>query len=144
MTFTAIATARETYVPSSLKEHYKCFLICILVALSNFQYGFDTAIVNGFQATQGFLRVFGVESASGAFTIQTVFQQLITSLLQVGLILASLIIGPFSSRFGRRTGFCVASVFAFVAITIQVVVTVQWPLYIGRLLMGMLIPGIQV
>lgn len=106
--------------------------------------------------------MFGVESASGTFTIQvstpwvfveyakftnisqTVFQQLITSLLQVGLILASLIIGPFSSRFGRRAGFVVASAVAFVGITIQVVVTTQWPLYIGRLLMGTLISEILV
>ncbi|KLO16566.1 MFS transporter [Schizopora paradoxa] len=136
MALTAMESGSGSFTSSSLREHYKCFLICILVALSNFQYGFDTAIVNGFQATQGFLRVFGVESQSGVFTIQTVFQQLITSLLQVGLILASLIIGPFSSRFGRRAGFVVASVIAFVGITIQVVVTTQWPLYIGRLLMG--------
>ncbi len=33
---------------------------------------------------------------------------------------------------GRRTGFLVASIVAFVGVTIQVVVTVQWPLYIGR------------
>ena len=67
---------------------FQCFLICTIVAVSNFQYGFDTGvrltqqpasghtnscldqIVNGFQATQGFLRVFGVPGADGQFTIQ--------------------------------------------------------------------------
>lgn len=106
---------------------------------------------------QGFLRVFGVPSPTkpGVFVIevsvlnqtlhlivslciafQTTFQQLITSLLQVGLILSSCVVGPFSVYFGRRMGLFVATIISFVGITIQIVVTVQWPLYIGRLLLG--------
>ncbi|THH08831.1 hypothetical protein EW145_g2437 [Phellinidium pouzarii] len=85
---------------------------------------------------QGFLRVFGVQSGNGTFVIQTQFQQLITSLLQVGLILASVAIGPFSTSFGRRAGLVVASVIGCIGITIQVLVTAQWPVYIGRLLLG--------
>jgi len=93
--------------------------------------------VNGFQATPGFLKVFGIESSSGKFTIQTTFQQLITSLLQVGLILASILLGFFSKWFGRRPGFFVASLLGYAGITVQIVVTTQWPIYIGRVLMGL-------
>jgi len=125
-----------TLSSTTLKVHYKCFLICVVVALSNLQYGFDLTIVNGFQAMPGFLRVFGVEKSPGKFAIQTTFQQLITSLLQVGLIVASLAIGPFSTVLGRRAGLGIACLITFVAVTMQIVVTVRWPLYIGRLLLG--------
>ncbi|KAL5498337.1 hypothetical protein ACEPAH_2479 [Sanghuangporus vaninii] len=121
---------------TSLRENIKCLIICLVVAVSNFQYGFDTGILNGFQAMQGFLRVFGVETPSGKYIIQTRFQQLITSLLQVGLIIGSLINGPLSARFGRRASFVVASVLGCAGVTIQILVTSQWPVYIGRLLLG--------
>lgn len=128
-------------------ENRKAFILCLAVACATFQYGFDTGIVNGFQATQGFLRVFGYLSPeTQKYRIETVrltssscavaslgacltslrtqvFQQLITSLLQVGLITASVIIGPFSQYFGRRAGFAVCSVLSFIAITIQILVT---------------------
>ncbi|ORY88813.1 general substrate transporter [Leucosporidium creatinivorum] len=98
---------------------------------------FDTGIVNSFQAMQGFLKVFGhFNPATQKFAIDTVFQQLITSLLQVGLITASIIIGPFSKFFGRRAGFAACSVVSFIAITIQVLVTSKGPIYVGRLLLG--------
>jgi len=93
--------------------------------------------MNGFQATPGFLLVFGFKNASGKLAIDTTFQQLITSLLQVGLILASVILGPFSNHFGRKQGFIFASLLAYVGITIQILVTSQWPIYIGRLVMGL-------
>ena len=74
--------------------------------------------------------------------LQTTFQQLITSLLQVGLILASIILGPFSKWFGRRPGFLVASLLGYAGVTVQILVTAQWPVYIGRLLMGKLPLGL--
>lgn len=67
---------------------------------------------------------------------QTTFQQLITSLLQVGLILASVFLGLFSHHFGRRQGFFVASLLAYIGVTIQILVTSQGPIYLGRLIMG--------
>ncbi|KAH8928669.1 general substrate transporter [Atractiella rhizophila] len=119
-------------------ESRKCVIICILLATSTFQYGLDTGIINGFQAMQGFLRVFGVESKTkpGFYIIPTDRQQLITSLLQLGLIVASCITGPFSRFWGRRAGVFVASVLSCVGIVIQIVVTDIRPIYVGRLLLG--------
>lgn len=102
---------------------------------------------------QGFLRVFGVfDTATGLFTIevsfqsriqecllmaiQTRFQQLITSLLQVGLIISSAAVGPLSKSLGRRAILLLASALSCLGLTIQIVVTIQWPVYIGRLLLG--------
>ncbi|KAF8578472.1 general substrate transporter [Ramaria rubella] len=126
-----------SFSKTSAKENAKCLILCSLVAISTFQYGFDTGIVNGFQAMQGFLRVFGTPGPNpDIFIIGTVFQQLITSLLQVGLICGSLLLGPLSRFLGRRAVFFVASVISIVSITIQITVTSKGPIYVARCLMG--------
>ena len=57
-------------------------------------------------------------------------------MLQVGLVVSSATIGPLSTILGRRAILVVGSVISFVGLTLQVVVTTQWPVYIGRLLLG--------
>ena len=86
----------------------------------------------------GFLEVFGYKDHTAAigYSIDTVFQQLITSLLQLGLAFGGFCVGPFSMKFGRRYSFWVATVISILAITIQIFVTVKWPVYIGRTLIG--------
>ncbi|BGO95227.1 hypothetical protein NBRC10512_002983 [Rhodotorula toruloides] len=121
---------------TSFRHNIRSFVFALAVAFGTFQYNLDTTIVNGFQAMQGFLRVFGVPGKGGKYVIETTFQQLITSLLQVGLIVASLLIGPFSRYFGRRAGFFVASVIGCVALLIQTFVTSKGPVYVARLLLG--------
>lgn len=44
---------------SSVRANWKCMVFTCIVAVANMQYGFDTAIVGGFQAMPGFLKVFG-------------------------------------------------------------------------------------
>ncbi|KAH8928222.1 general substrate transporter, partial [Atractiella rhizophila] len=104
---------------------------------SAFQYGLDTGLLNSFQAMEGFLRVFGVQKPGGGWTIETQTQQLITSLLQVGLIVASAILGPLSKFMGRRQAVQLAGVISCIALTIQIFVTTKPPLYVARLLIGM-------
>lgn len=41
-------------------------LICLFVALAQFQYGYDSAAVSGFQSMPGFLTVFGYVDVSTA------------------------------------------------------------------------------
>jgi hypothetical protein len=61
----------------------------------------------------GFLQVFGYPDPSlpAKYGIDTVFQQLITSLLQMGLIFASFSVGPFSHFFGRRYCYWLGTLF---------------------------------
>lgn len=60
----------ESSSGDSIRKHAKSLLICSSLATATFQYGFDTGIINGFQATPGFLEVFGVPTATpGVFTI---------------------------------------------------------------------------
>lgn len=41
--------------------------ICLFIALCQFQYGFDSAAVSGFQSMPGFLAVFGYVDVSNHF-----------------------------------------------------------------------------
>src|SRR5579871_4109381 len=86
----------------------------------------------------GFLMVFGYPDKTLAvgYGIDTVFQQLITSLLQLALIFASLSVGPFSQYFGRRYCYWVGSVFSIAGLLIQIFVTQKGPIYVARLLLG--------
>jgi sugar porter (SP) family MFS transporter len=94
--------------------------------------------LNGFQAMPGFLEVFGYldPSLPAGYGIGTVFQQLITSFLQVGLIFATFAVGPFSHYFGRRYCYWVGSVFSVAGLLIQILVTSKGPIYLARLLIG--------
>ena len=40
-------------------EEKRVILICFLIAFSQFQYGYDSAAVAGFQTMPGFLRIYG-------------------------------------------------------------------------------------
>jgi sugar porter (SP) family MFS transporter len=86
----------------------------------------------------GFLQVFGYPDPSlpAGYGIDTVFQQLITSLLQVGLIFASFAVGPFSIFYGRRVCYWVGTVFQITGFLIQIFVTDKGPVYVARLLAG--------
>jgi sugar porter (SP) family MFS transporter len=99
---------------------------------------FDTTLINGFQAMTGFLKVFGYPDPTlpAGYGIDTVFQQLITSLLQMGLIFASFSVGPFSAYFGRRYCYWVGSCFSVAGLLIQIFVTSKGPVYLARLLLG--------
>jgi hypothetical protein len=39
-------------------------LICLFIALGQFQYGYDSAAIAGFQSMPGFLMIFGYEDVS--------------------------------------------------------------------------------
>ncbi|OAP55200.1 hypothetical protein AYL99_10900 [Fonsecaea erecta] len=107
--------------------------------MANCQYGFDTAAVAGFQAMIGFLEVFGYKDpkVKSGWNINTKPQQLISSFLNVGTIVAVLLGGPFSHRFGRKPAIWVAAVVSMVACGVQVGVNSLAGLYAGRILLGL-------
>jgi sugar porter (SP) family MFS transporter len=99
---------------------------------------FATTLLNGFQAMPGFLAVYGYpdNTLPAGYGIDTIFQQLITSLLQVGLVVASFSVGPFSHWFGRRVCYWVGTVFSIAGFLIQISVTSKGPIYLACLLIG--------
>ncbi|KAI7777578.1 hypothetical protein LA080_003413 [Diaporthe eres] len=119
------------------RSHSKCLAICAVITVSSFQYGLDYALVGGFMAMPGFLRVFGYfDEPAQKWAIDTTVQQLISSLMTVGTFVGSLAIGPFSSRFGRRNGLWTASALNAISTGIMMGTTTVGPLYFARFLLG--------
>ncbi|KIW86706.1 uncharacterized protein Z519_12692 [Cladophialophora bantiana CBS 173.52] len=118
-------------------SHTKCLAICVVATLSTFQYGLDYALVGGFLSMPGFLEVFGYYSEDlGRWNIDPTVQQLISSLMTIGTFVSSLLVGPFSARFGRRQGLWAATILNFVATSIQLGTTSKAALYVARLILG--------
>lgn len=63
-------------------------------------------------------------------------QQLISSLMTIGTFVSSLLVGPFSSRFGRKAGLWTAALLNFIATAIMLGTTSVGALYFARLLLG--------
>jgi MFS family permease len=95
-------------------------------------------LYTGLQAMPGFLRVFGyVNPASPiGYSIDSTFQQLISSLLTLGSFISSLAAGVFGIYFGRKKGIWLACVINAVAVVLQIATTRKEAIYIGRLLLG--------
>lgn len=120
------------------QSHRKCLAICAVITVSSFQYGLDYALVGGFMAMPGFLRVFGYfDETTQKWAIDTTVQQLISSLMTVGTLVGSLLIGPFSQRFGRKNGLWTASALNAISTGIMMGTTTVGPLYFARFLLGM-------
>jgi hypothetical protein len=44
---------------TSLWNNRRCLAACIIIAIANLQYGYDTSAIGALQAMPGFLKVFG-------------------------------------------------------------------------------------
>lgn len=120
-----------------IRSHKKCLAICCIVTISSFQYGLDYALVGGFMAMPGFLKVFGYyDEAAHKWAIDPTVQQLISSLMTIGTFVGSLLVGSFSSKFGRRHGLWSASVLNFIATSVMIGTTNIGALYFARFVLG--------
>jgi MFS family permease len=120
-----------------ISSHRKCLLICFIVTLASFQYGLDYGLVGGFMAMPGFLRVYGYyDEQKQKWAIDPTVQQLISSLMTIGTFVGSLLVGPFSSKFGRRVGLWSASILNFVSTAVMLGTTSIGALYAARFLLG--------
>ncbi|OQU99198.1 hypothetical protein CLAIMM_04866 isoform 1 [Cladophialophora immunda] len=120
-----------------VRSHAKCLAICAVATMATFQYGLDYALVGGFLSMPGFLKVFGYYSEElGKWNIDPTVQQLISSLMTIGTFVSSLLVGPFSAKFGRRQGLWAATLLNFVATSIQMGTKSKAALYVARLILG--------
>lgn len=118
-------------------SHKKCLGICAIVTIATFQYGLDYALVGGFMAMPGFLQVFGYyDEAEQQWAIDPTVQQLISSLMTIGTFVGSLMVGPFSSKLGRRWGLWAASLINMIATAIMLGTSHLGALYFARLILG--------
>jgi sugar porter (SP) family MFS transporter len=123
---------------SRLFAEKRVVFICFLIALGQFQYGYDSAAIAGFQSMPGFLEVYGYVDPSNpiGFNISTDVQRLIQSLMNVGGFLAAVAIYFAHARVSRRVGLWVGCGFAFLSISLQLGLHNLGGLYAGRLLLG--------
>ncbi|KAF1953111.1 MFS transporter [Byssothecium circinans] len=120
-----------------LRSHSKCMSICFVATLATFQYGLDYALVGGFLSMKGFLQVYGYyDERRGTWNIDPTVQQLISSLMVIGTFFSSLMVGPFSQKFGRKMGLWSATIVNFVATGIMIGTTSVGALYFARFLLG--------
>ncbi|KAI1828344.1 MFS transporter [Xylaria intraflava] len=120
-----------------VRSHIKCILICLVITLSAFQAGLDNSLISGFLAMPGFLKVYGYyDDELESWNIDPTVQQLITGLMTAGSFSSAMLVGPFSSRFGRKYGMWAASVFNLIAAIIMMKTTDLGSLYFARFLLG--------
>ncbi|KAH8679691.1 general substrate transporter [Tricladium varicosporioides] len=124
---------------SSVRANWKCMVFTCIVAVANMQYGFDTAIVGGFQAMPGFLKVFGFpdKTARIGYGIDPTFQQLISSLMTLGSFVSSLTAGVFGWYFGRKPALWLGCAVNLVGLIVQIATTNKGVIYLGRFLLGL-------
>ncbi|KAJ4297351.1 hypothetical protein N0V88_004269 [Collariella sp. IMI 366227] len=113
--------------------------ICLFIALAQFQYGYDSAAVSGFQSMPGFLAVFGYADPTNpiGYNLTTQVQTLLQSLISVGAFVSCLIIFKFGGQISPRSGLWVASLLGAVSIAIQIGSDHIAALYVGRVLLGL-------
>ena len=86
----------------------------------------------------GFLEVYGYYDADlQQWNIDPTVQRLISSLMTIGTFVSSLLVGPFSSKFGRKMGLWTAAILNYVATAIMLGTTSLGALYFARLLLGL-------
>ncbi|KAI1426736.1 MFS transporter [Xylaria sp. FL1777] len=131
------ATISANPLKLDVRSHTKCILICFVATISTFQYGLDYALVGGFLSMPGFLEVYGYyDTRLESWNIEPIVQQLISSLMTIGTFIGSLLVGPFSSKYGRKAGLWAASILNFVATAIMLGTTNLGSLYFARLVLG--------
>jgi len=65
-----------------LLQEKRIILICFFIALGQFQYGYDSAAIAGFQAMPGFLSIFGYFDVGPGFSLCSATPDLKTSVLR--------------------------------------------------------------
>lgn len=120
------------------QQNIRIVLICLTVSSATLQYGLDISIINAAQALKGFLKVFGHPNpeAPQGYGISPSFQQSITSLMNIGVIVGSLTLEFVSHRLGRRRNFIVGSLVAIGANLILILSTNKSAVIFGRFLFG--------
>ncbi|KAH8881161.1 general substrate transporter [Thozetella sp. PMI_491] len=88
------------------------FLTVGLIAVSQFNFGFDQTAYSTTQAMDAFIQQFGTCNAKRKCSIDTYFLSLLNSLPYIGFVVGLLVGSEVSSRFGRRMVMFTMSIYA--------------------------------
>ena len=134
-----VPSTKMTTQRKGLLAEKRIITICFLIALGQFQYGYDSAAIAGFQGMPGFLEVFGYVDPTSpiGLNISTDVQRLIQSLMNVGGFLSAVVMYFLGGHLSRRVGLWLGCALGVLSVTIMVCVTSLGGLYAGRLFLGM-------
>ncbi|KAF4443394.1 hypothetical protein F53441_11443 [Fusarium austroafricanum] len=123
---------------NSLWSEKRLIAICFFIALAQFQYGYDSAAIAGFQSMPGFLIVFGYADPKNpiGYNISTKVQTLLQSLISLGAFAACIVIFNFGRFISPRVGLWIASLIGVVSVAAQIGSTHVAALYFGRVMLG--------
>lgn len=120
-------------------DNRKGIALCLLLNMAAFEYGLDQGMINGFQAMPGFLLDFGYKDPAlpGGLGISTTVQQLMGSLVSLGMFFSTLVSGWVCDKIGRKGGLLVGLLLIVVSTTVQMAAINFGGLYSGRILLGL-------
>ncbi|KAJ9606188.1 hypothetical protein H2200_009149 [Cladophialophora chaetospira] len=123
----------------SFWDNKKGIAICLIINMAVFEYGLDQGMVVGFQAMSGFLKDFGYVDPKlpGGMGISTTVQQLMGSLVSLGMFFSTLVSGWIVDKIGRRGGLWVGLLLIVISVVIQMTAINLGGLYSGRTLLGL-------
>jgi SP family sugar:H+ symporter-like MFS transporter len=118
-------------------EHPYAWLFCAFAALGACLYGYDGVYFTGVTAIETFIEHFGTKQSDGTFAISSSQLSLMTSVINIGELVGSLIAAPLNDYLGRKGVFLVASIVIIVGVILQVSAESQTSYIIGgRILLG--------
>jgi SP family sugar:H+ symporter-like MFS transporter len=121
----------------SITKHFnrRLFLSVLLIAVSQFGYGFDNQAFAQTQAMDAFTRQFGtLDAKTNKYVLQSYWLSLFNSCPYAGFAIGLYVGSLVSARWGRRMAMFSMSIYALVSATIVVTAQSSGQIMAGRIL----------
>ncbi|KAI5301838.1 hexose transporter hxt1 [Ascosphaera pollenicola] len=114
------------------------FLLCILISMGGFIFGYDTGQISGFLEMKNFLNYFG-QGVEDHKTFSNVRSGLIVGLLSIGTCFGALAAAPIADRIGRKPSITFWCIILWVGLIVQISSPKgKWYQFmVGRLITGL-------
>ncbi|KAJ5451823.1 Major facilitator superfamily domain general substrate transporter [Penicillium cf. griseofulvum] len=122
----SISTNEHEKGPSDLVDTpiplltWRSFIMCILVSMGGFLFGYDTGQISGFLEMKDFLHRYGQPNSDGTYHFSNVRSGVIVALLSIGTLMGALVAAPIADRLGRKWSISWWSLMVCIGITIQI------------------------